>query len=153
MLETPHVAFGMAIAVKVGNPYLAIPLAFASHFVLDRLPHWNPHFYTETQKKGRPEKLSTLIAVADEIFAIVLTLYIASTFLPNYSQSFLILLCSFMSVVSDQIKFPYFFFKARKGFIEKWVKWERSLQVEVGPFWGVLNQVIVTLASLYWLYK
>lgn len=50
MLETPHVLIGAAIATKVGNPFLAIPLAFASHFVLETVPHWNPHLNTETKK-------------------------------------------------------------------------------------------------------
>jgi hypothetical protein len=153
MLETPHVAFGMAIAVKTGNPYIAIPMALASHFVLDVVPHWNPHFYTETKEFGKPAKLSTTIALIDEFVAIGLTLYVAYAFLPNINTSLLILISSFLSVLPDQIKFPFFFFKnMRKGIIKKWTKWERSIQVEVGPFWGILNQIIVTVVSLFWIF-
>lgn len=151
MLETPHVALGAAIAVAIPNPYVSIPLAFASHFVLDMVPHWNPHFYTETQIHGKPTKLSTLIAVTDEIVAITLTLFIASYFLPNYEKSILIMICAFASVLSDQIKFPYFFFKMN-GLIKRWVLWERKIQVEVGPFWGILTQVAVIYASLLWMF-
>lgn len=154
MLETPHVALGMAIAVKTGNPYFAIPLSLTSHFVLDTVPHWNPHFYTETKKFGKPSKLSTKIAIVDEIVAIILTLFVAWTFLPNLDQALLILVCSLMSVLPDQIKFPYFFFKKmRKGLIQRWTDWERSLQVEVGPFWGIINQILITVFSFYWLYS
>jgi hypothetical protein len=53
VLETPHVVVGAAIATKVANPALAIPLAFASHFVLEKIPHWNPHLNTELKKFGR----------------------------------------------------------------------------------------------------
>lgn len=152
MLETPHVALGMAIAVKIGNPYLAIPIAFTSHFLLDKVPHWNPHFYTEKQKGGRPSSFSTAIAIADELVAIALTLFVAYTFLPNTTMSMLILICSFMSVLSDQIKFPYFFFNVN-GLIKKWVLWERTIQVEIGPFWGMVTQLITLAASLFWIYS
>ena len=47
MLETPHVAVGAAIAASIPNPLIAIPLAFASHFALELVPHWNPHLNTE----------------------------------------------------------------------------------------------------------
>lgn len=154
MLETPHVALGMAIAVKTGNPYIALPLALASHFVLDVVPHWNPHFYTETKKFGKPTRSSTIIAVTDELVAIALTLFVAYLFLPDVSMSILIMACSFLSVLPDQIKFPFFFFKnMRSGIIKKWTDWERSIQVEVGPFWGITNQVIITVASLWWIFN
>ncbi len=35
-----HAVTGALIAGAVGNPFLAIPLAFASHFVLDAIPHF-----------------------------------------------------------------------------------------------------------------
>lgn len=40
MLALNHAATGAIIALKVGNPVLALPLAFASHFVLDTFPHF-----------------------------------------------------------------------------------------------------------------
>jgi len=152
MLETPHVALGIAMAVKTGNPWVAIPLSLASHFLLDRVPHWNPHFYTETQKFGQPKKISTYIAVVDEI-AIALTLFIAYKFMPDVNKSFLILICSLLSVLPDQIKIPYFFCNRRFGLIKKWVDFERSIQVEVGPVWGILTQTIVVLVSFYWVFS
>ena len=55
MLETPHVIVGAAIAYKVVNPALALPLALGSHFILDITPHWNPHLSTETKKFGKKQ--------------------------------------------------------------------------------------------------
>lgn len=153
MLETPHVALGIAIAVKTGNPWVAIPLALASHFLLDRVPHWNPHFYTETQKFGKPKKISTFIAVADEVFAIFLTLFAAYKFWPDVDKTLLILICSFLSVLPDQIKFPYFYFNLRKGLLKKWVDFERSIQVEVKPLLGILTQITVVLITLSWIFN
>lgn len=152
MLETPHVIVGAAIATKVGNPYLAIPLAFMSHFVLDRIPHWNPHFFTESNKFGKPIKSSIAIAVVDELIALGSGLYIAYQFIPDYKMVATIMACCFFSVLSDQIKYPYFFMNVKKGFLAKWVKLERSMQIEVSPFWGITTQTLTILTSLYWIF-
>lgn len=40
MTGTNHALTGALIATAVGNPVVAIPLAFGSHFVLDALPHF-----------------------------------------------------------------------------------------------------------------
>lgn len=40
MTSTNHVMTGAVIASAVRQPALAIPLAFASHFVLDAIPHF-----------------------------------------------------------------------------------------------------------------
>ena len=36
---TPHLVVGAAIGARVRRPALALPAAFASHFVLDTVPH------------------------------------------------------------------------------------------------------------------
>lgn len=154
MLETPHVAVGAAIATKIPNPYIAIPLALASHFILDRVPHWNPHFYTETKKYGKPTDKSTFIAIADSVVALGLGLTVASHALPNATQFIVIVIACFASVAPDQIKSPFFFFKdLRKGWLKRWVTFERSLQVDA-PFWeGITTQIAVIAASLWWIYR
>ncbi|HUD81821.1 MAG TPA: hypothetical protein VMR08_04350 [Patescibacteria group bacterium] len=40
MTAANHVLAGSAIALAIHQPALALPLAFASHFVLDALPHF-----------------------------------------------------------------------------------------------------------------
>lgn len=154
MLETPHVALGAAIAVKVGNPYLALPLALASHFVLDRIPHWNPHFYTETKKYGAPSNKSTTLAIVDSLAALGLGLAVASQALPDKAKFTIIIVACFLAVLPDQIKTPFFFVKSfRKGWLKRYVLWERSLQVDGPAFWGNLTQLAVTAASLWWIYS
>lgn len=41
MLSISHALTGAFIAVKVGNPYLAIPLIILSHYLEDAVPHWD----------------------------------------------------------------------------------------------------------------
>lgn len=38
---TPHLVVGAAIGARVRRPALALPAAFASHFVLDTVPHFD----------------------------------------------------------------------------------------------------------------
>ena len=150
MLETPHVAVGIALATKFPNPWISIPLSLASHFILDKIPHWNPHMYTETQKFGKPTKKSTTIALIDIASALVLGSAFAANALPNVNAAILILVCSLASVASDVIKYPYYYFKLRPKWLIWWVKFERSMQVDAGSiFWGLSTQVLITVASLY----
>lgn len=40
MTATNHALSGALIGATISQPYLAIPLAFASHFILDAIPHF-----------------------------------------------------------------------------------------------------------------
>lgn len=152
MLETPHVAVGIAIASKFPNPWVAIPLAFASHFVLDKVPHWNPHLYTETQKTGKPSKQSTIIGLTDILVSLSLGTFFALKSLPDAALASLILACSLASVLSDVVKYPYYFFHFRQKLLVAWVKFERSIQVDTKQVLpGIVTQLLVVIASLWWI--
>lgn len=151
MLETPHVAVGIAIATKFSNPLIAIPLSFTSHFILDRIVHWNPHLYTETQKGGKPSAQSTVIASIDIATALVLGLSFAYKALPDFRAALLVLVCAFAAIASDFVKYPYYYFHVRQKWLVAWVKFERSLQVDSkSVFWGMVTQALVVLASIFW---
>lgn len=42
MMAINHAVTGAIIGLSVDEPALALPLAFASHFVLDAIPHYDP---------------------------------------------------------------------------------------------------------------
>lgn len=151
MLETPHVVVGAAIATKVVHPALAIPLAFASHFVLEKVPHWNPHLNTETEKFGKPTRQSTLIVVADVILSLVFGFYIASRALPDTAHFASILAASFFAVLPDVLEGPYFFLNMRNEAVKKWVKFQKSIQVDTTLIPGLLTQVATIVAALWWI--
>jgi hypothetical protein len=153
MLETPHVAVGIALATKFPNPWVAIPLSLASHFILDKIPHWNPHLYTETKKLGHPSKASETVAFVDIGVAFILGSAFAFRALPNTQMAILILASSFASVFSDVIKYPYYYFATfRPKWLVWWVEIERNLQVDSkSPFWGIVSQALVVVASLVWI--
>ncbi len=150
MLETPHVAVGAAIASKIPNPLISIPLSLASHFLLDRVPHWNPHLNTEMKKLGKISKKNTNFVIADVLLAILVGGFFAHKVLPNTTHSITILAASFAAVLPDVIEGPYFFLKLKGKFIEKWIAFQKSIQVDADLFPGVLTQVITLIACFYW---
>ena len=153
VLETPHVIVGAAIATKVVHPALAIPLAFASHFILERVPHWNPHLNTETEKYGAPTKRSTTIVILDASLALISGGYIAYRALPNTALAITILASSFASVLPDLIEGPYFFLKVRNETIKRWIKFQKSIQVDTDIVPGLLTQLATIAAALWWLFS
>ena len=149
MLETPHVLVGIAIATKVGNPLLAVPLSLASHFVLDVLPHWNPHINREIKKYGYPRKESVRIIFVDSVLALSMGLIFAFKAQP-LSQTLNILACSFVAVLPDVVEAPYYFLHKKTLIIEKWIAWQKSIQNDTEPLPGLLSQLGVCLAALWW---
>jgi len=149
MLETPHVLVGAAIAVKVGHPLLAIPLAFTSHFLLEQIPHWNPHLKKETDRFGQPTPKSTAIVVIDSTLALISGSLIAFTRLPDIGFAVTVLLSSLAAVLPDLVEAPYFFLRVRHNrLINRWIKFQKNLQVNAAPLPGLATQLVVILATL-----
>jgi hypothetical protein len=151
MLETPHVFIGAAIASKIPNPLISLPLALASHFILEKVPHWNPHLNQETEKYGRPTKKSTLITAIDSATALISGSLIAFQALPNTAHFFTILTACFLSALPDLVEAPYFFLGWRNKIMAKWIKWQKSIQIDTSPALGLLTQILTILAALWWI--
>lgn len=145
MLETPHVAVGAAIAVAIPNPLISIPLAFASHFILDMTPHWNPHLNTETKKYGHLTKQTLLIIGIDLAAAALLTFYLGKGNLNIYA-------CAFAAILPDVIEGPYFLWGFKNKYLDIWMKFQKSIQADANVFWGLATQIITIIASLYWIF-
>jgi len=152
VLETPHVIVGAAIATRVANPALALPLAFASHFLLEKVPHWNPHLNTETEKYGKPTKQSTAIVVADATLATASAFLIASRVLPDNGHSLTILFASFFAVLPDLIEGPYFFLGIRSKIIKRWILFQKSIQEDTTFLPGVATQLATVIAAFFWIF-
>ncbi len=153
MLETPHVVVGAAIAAKIGNPFLAIPLAFGSHFILDKVPHWNPHLNTEIKKYGHVTKQSKELLVADVCLSVLAGGFIAWHAMPDVNHVFIILLGGFAGVLPDVIEGPYFFLKIKSKLIMKWIKFQKSIQVDTTLVPGLLTQAVTVAAAFVWVLR
>jgi len=149
MLETPHVAFGAVIAKAIPNPLISVPLALASHFLLDVTPHWNPHLNTEIKKYGKLTNNTLLVIGLDLASSVLLTGFFLKSSLPDSTLFLNILLCSVASVLPDAVEGPYFIFGWKNKIVDKWIKFQKSIQVDANLFWGLLTQVLVVLGALY----
>lgn len=152
MLETPHVALGAAIATKIPNPLISIPLSFASHFLLEMIPHWNPHLSTEIKKFGKLTKKTTTLIVFDVTTSLVLGSYVAFSSSTSTTHMFTILACCLASALPDLIEVPYFFFEVRNKFLKKWIEFKKSIQVDISMLPGLATQAIVLGATLFWIF-
>lgn len=151
MLETPHVIVGAVIAIKVVNPALSLPLAFASHFILERVPHWNPHLNTEKNKLGKITKRSIQIVILDSSLALLGGFYLASRMLPDVNKFTIVLLACFLSSLPDLVEAPYFFLNIKSRWINKWIALQKSIQVDTSILPGILTQIVTILAAFWWL--
>ena len=150
MLETPHVAVGAAIASQIPNPLISIPLAFASHFVLELVPHWNPHLNTELKRFGKVTDKSTKIVAIDVVLSIAVGSFIAYQTLPNSAHAASILVASLASVLPDVVEAPYFFLKMKSKAIYRWIVFQKSLQNDTNVFFGLATQLATIIAALWW---
>lgn len=153
MLETPHVAVAAAIASKIPNPLISIPLAFASHFLLDMVPHWNPHINREIKKFGKPARQSVNIIRADSVTALVLGTSIALFTLPDTGQFLNIMVCCFVGVIPDVVEAPYYFLRKKDKIIEKWIGWQKSIQWDAPVLIGLSTQAVTIALSLWWIFS
>lgn len=153
MLELPHVIIGATIAAKIGNPALALPLALASHFALDVLPHWNPHLNSELKKHGRVTvRTSTFVAI-DGIGSLVAGFAIASTVLPNINHFVIVILGAFLAVLPDVVEAPHFFLGWHHNLILKLLRFQKSIQTDAPPAIGITSQIVLVAAALWWLFN
>jgi hypothetical protein len=83
MLATPHLLTGTAIAAVLRRPLLAWPTAFASHFVLDFVPHLDSHALFGTAQGG-PTGPEVAMAVLDTLVGIALVAASISVALRNH---------------------------------------------------------------------
>ena len=70
MTATNHVVTGAVVAAAIGQPAVALPVAFLLHFVLDALPHYG-HRDDEPAAKSY-ERLKLLLPIDAAVAALIL---------------------------------------------------------------------------------
>lgn len=146
MTATAHYITGVVIAGVVGDPLLAAPLAFASHFALDALPHYGDADWKSKQKIVRRVWLGDFTVL---MFAVVATFVFAT---PWY------FLIGFIATSPDLVWVYRFFFKENKGkksapklnFFNSFHA--RIQQYEIPHLWALSIEVVYLGAvAIFWL--
>ncbi|HEU5187004.1 MAG TPA: hypothetical protein VFT87_00720 [Candidatus Saccharimonadales bacterium] len=99
MIGLNHALTGAAIGLAVQKPLLVIPLAFASHFLLDMLPHFGGHVYQWGHRH-----FGKIIAVDGVVtlLAILLIIFAVPAFM------WPVLLGVFFAMLPDALLVPYY---------------------------------------------
>jgi hypothetical protein len=153
MLELPHAVVGATIAVLIPEPAISLPLALASHFIMDLYPHWNPHIGQELKRFGKITSPTMAILWADSTSALIICLAFAKLLLPDYSRAAILLLCCFLSVLPDVIEIPIFIFHKKWAFLKKLARIFSKLQSRLPVPAGIYTQIIVLIVCFILIFK
>ena len=140
MTATGHALIGTVIAAKIGNPALAVPIAFASHFAADAIPHWDTGYHRRQKSKQR-FFTQTFVDVA---IGFILAYGLIRLFFPstNYTYAFFIIL---IAQLPDWLTAPYLFFDMDFPPFSSVYKLQKIFDRSIGLPWGVINQVAVVI--------
>jgi len=143
MILTAHLLFGALIGKKISNPFLAIVLAYFSHYFLDVFPH--VEYDIENIKKNQWRKS------APDILRVSLDFLLGILLILIFSQNKpIIYFCGFFAILPDGLTILNYFFpnkilKAHNNFHEKIHLYKHK---KISNFWRVLSQLIIVIISV-----
>ncbi len=140
MTATNHALTGAIIGLSLSNPYLAIPLAFASHFALDALPHFT---FRGSIKEVLRSKKFLISLIIDVVLCFTLAGLLIATQPPNWKLG---VVCAFTACSPDLLQIGRFIAAKRNmavpklrglmGEIHERVQWfERPIGAFVEAAW------------------
>ncbi|SRR5258706_3722765 len=142
MLSIAHGPTGAFIASKIPNPFLSIPLVLASHFLEDRVPHWDVG--QGLTKKTKSKKSAFLQELFTDFPLSILIVYLF--FQIGRPFDWHIWMGWFVGLLPDFLEFPYLFLKVRFTPIKELAafhKWcHRSIP---NKFQGLWPQAVVLI--------
>jgi hypothetical protein len=116
MTITNHMLAGSVIALAINEPILVLPLAYASHFFMDALPHFGypgGHNFSEAIKIASKHRLSYIVSVATTITVIGVLSFLV------INSLWLALVCGFLAVIPDGLMLLNYVLFERKGYAPK----------------------------------
>lgn len=140
MLVAPHIATGVTLGLVLQRPMLVIPLAIASHFLLDTVPHWQ-----ETMAPYQPT-WKTYLRIPIDFGVGALIIGLALHFHPELSWS--IGLGAFFAAIPDIDVITIAFPKLKNKLVTYYWDWHCKIQREVSSLAGVLTQLAVLAISI-----
>lgn len=147
MTATGHAIVGAAIATQITNPFLALPAAFFSHYLCDKLPHWDA--MTEKNKS----KKAILVQSAIDVFLSVALVWLIFISFLSFKNATLIYACALAAQLPDWLEVPYMVFKIKIPIIyNKYRIQERVHKIwfnsNLSAPWGIITQVVVCGATI-----
>jgi len=132
MTATAHALVSGAIVASIRDPAIALPLALASHFFMDTVPHWD----FGTDWRGRSKTTTGAIAIADTILGFTVAYFIfgGKVAIPT------LFLAVALGNLPDWLEAPYYIFFAKHD--------TKELKRNSG-FWEKLTYKIYRLENVF----
>ena len=155
MTLSTHSIIGAAIAVALPtHPVIGAVAAFASHFLLDALPHWDYKIFSASANPNKPTALKF-----DKLFALdllrigfdaVLGLALAGFFFFSPATWWLCFMGAIMAQLPDFLQFVYSKFPDSPiKYVQQFHTWIHTDQKLVGmPFIGITSQIVVIIFAV-----
>lgn len=135
MTATAHALIGASIAAKVVNPIFGIPLAIASHFLADLIPHWD----AGTNHRKKSSLRLKMEAVLDVLLGFALV-YIFFHTKVNNSYLFAMVIAA---QLPDWLVAPSWMFGIKIPPFT-WMEYvSHTLQTRMQLPWGLVTQIVV----------
>lgn len=138
MTATGHAIIGTVIAAKIGNPYLAIPLALLSHFAVDRIPHWD----AGTNSKTKTKKQILSGSFIDVVISFTTAIIMVEKVFPQTDLVYAFLIV-FISQLPDWLMAPYYFWHIQ--LFRPFYKFQKIFDRKLDKPWGIINQAVILL--------
>lgn len=141
LLITPHVLLGAALAKRTDSLLWGIPLAFASHFMLDAIPNWDVGL-TSARNIG--------IVITDGIIALLLLRFLSLSRQGICRDQVLLWVGGFFGILPDLLS---------QGCgiigIQKWIPFEnlhQGIQRSAHVSWSLPMQILLSTIFAGWIY-
>lgn len=158
MTSTAHAIVASAIALKFPDPVTAVSLSFASHFVMDLIPHWD----MGTNWRNRNKTQTGTFAIIETLTGITIAYLAYNASVPLGHLAIAIS----ASLLPDWLEIPWFLFFAHRnseklrhdaGFFEKIsfaiYKGESLFHTKAQFPFGVFTQILTVILFLIMLSK
>lgn len=140
MTATGHAIIGTVIAAKIGNPYMAIPLAVLSHLAADAFPHWD----TGTNKKRKTHSTFFAQSLLDLFLSFTLPYLLVITLFPQTNIIYLYIIV-FSAQFFDWASVPYVFFKWKFPPFTWPYQFQIIFDNRLDKPWGIIGQAAVLI--------
>ena len=107
MTATAHALVAGAIYRAIPNPVIAIPLAIASHFIMDAVPHWD----IGTSWRARSKKMTGVFAILETVLGITLAYFLFQ----GKGDSVPLIATIIASELPDWLEAPWYIFFAHQN--------------------------------------
>ena len=148
MLATVHALTGFAIGASLNNVPISFAVGFASHFILDAIPH-----YDTPVKSTKPNIISPVqiwVILFDQLIMLGMTFFIVPYLWPALLSS---LIGALGAIAPDIISSMRLFFpELNIGLYRRFNQWHFDIQPrDTAPLIGSLTQLVVVIISVLYI--